>query len=113
MDVKSSYMDPLRPALFSGNEGAAVSRGIFDPPGETTSRYTVILQPNRRVAATLISLLAIGSVFATPAVAQDLQLHQHPSSIRGTVINALTNEPISRALVFTSANRFARITDSE
>ena len=55
----------------------------------------------------------MGSVFTVRAVAQDQQFHPRPSSIRGTVINGLTHEPIGRALVYTQDNRFATWTDSE
>jgi hypothetical protein len=55
----------------------------------------------------------MGSVFGAPAAAQDRLSIQHPASIRGTVINALTGEPISRALVFTPDQRFGQMTDSE
>ena len=34
-------------------------------------------------------------------------------SVRGTVVNSVTREPIGRALVFSSDNRFATLTDSE
>ncbi|MGA7317744.1 MAG: carboxypeptidase-like regulatory domain-containing protein [Silvibacterium sp.] len=46
-------------------------------------------------------------------MAQDLQSPQRPNSIRGTVINGVTHEPIGRALVYTPDDRFARWTDSE
>ena len=75
--------------------------------------HTAIDRPNHCVVATLITLLAMGSIFAMRTAAQDQQSTQHPSSIRGTVINAVTSEPIGRALVYSSDNRFARLTDSE
>jgi hypothetical protein len=36
-----------------------------------------------------------------------------PSTINGTVINAVTHDPIGRALVYSSDNRFATFTDTE
>jgi len=36
---------------------------------------------------------------------------EHADSLRGTVVNGATNEPISRALVFSPDNRFATMTD--
>ena len=36
---------------------------------------------------------------------------EHTDSLRGTVVNSLTHEPISRALVFSPDNRFAIMTD--
>ena len=55
----------------------------------------------------------MGSVFTVRAVAQEQQFHRSPSSIRGTVINGLTREPIGHALVYTQDNRFATWTDSD
>src|SRR6267143_977682 len=36
---------------------------------------------------------------------------EHTDSLRGTVVNGMTHEPISRALVFSPDNRFATMTD--
>ncbi len=36
---------------------------------------------------------------------------EHTASLRGTVVNGVTHEPISRALVFSPDNRFATMTD--
>jgi hypothetical protein len=36
---------------------------------------------------------------------------EHTDSLRGTVVNSLTHEPISRVLVFSPDNRFATMTD--
>src|SRR5467141_2310614 len=36
---------------------------------------------------------------------------EHPDSLRGTVVNSATHEPISRALVFSPDNRYATMTD--
>ncbi|MGA7318488.1 MAG: hypothetical protein WBX22_31490 [Silvibacterium sp.] len=52
-------------------------------------------------------------MFAVRVVAQDLQFHQRPSSIRGTVINGSTREPIGHALVYSQDNRFATWTDGD
>ena len=53
------------------------------------------------------SLLMLGA-----GSAQDLQ-PETPKSVRGTVVNSVTHEPIGRALVFSPDNRFATLTDSE
>jgi hypothetical protein len=52
-------------------------------------------------------------MFAVRVVAQDQQFHQRPSSIRGTVINGSTREPIGHALVYSQDNRFATWTDGD
>jgi len=36
---------------------------------------------------------------------------EHPDSLRGTVVNSATHEPIARALVFSPDNRYATMTD--
>jgi hypothetical protein len=66
--------------------------------------------PNRRAG---VVLLAIVAIFAVRASAQDHKPDLYPSSIRGTVINAVTHEAIGRALVYTQDNRFAAWTDGE
>lgn len=45
--------------------------------------------------------------------AQNLPPDQHPNKLVGTVVNAVTQAPIPRALVFSSDNRFAMLTDGE
>src|SRR5579863_593389 len=60
--------------------------------------------------AALAFLLTIGQVGGSSSFAQD---GERPATIRGTVINRITREPIGRALVYTPDNRFARLTDGE
>src|SRR5579862_8480833 len=64
---------------------------------------------SRLVLALICSLLASESVRG-----QGLE-PQNPGTetIRGVVINKITNEPIGRALVFSPDNRFATMTDSQ
>ena len=47
------------------------------------------------------------------SLAQTVQPDNQPKKLAGTVINAVTKAPIPRALVFSSDNRWARLTDSE
>jgi len=68
---------------------------------------------NHRAATVLAFLLAMGPMLAIRAIAQDQQPGKVPSTIRGTVINGLTHEPIGRALVYTQDNRFATWSDSD
>jgi hypothetical protein len=91
----------------------SLKRGVRGFQSERKIRHTANDRSIHRAAALLASLLAIGSVCAIPAVAQDQQFHQRPSSIHGTVINGLTREPIGRALVYTQDNRFATWSDSD
>jgi hypothetical protein len=60
--------------------------------------------------AALAFRLTFSLVVASSAIAQD---REHPVTIRGTVINRITREPIGRALVYSPDNRFARLTDGE
>ena len=100
-------MDHPRPLLLVKPESAALPPGrrAFARPGKPGGPCAAINRPHHRVAAALLSLLAMGSALSTPAGAQDGQSPQHPDSIRGTVVNALTGEPIGRALVYTPDNR--------
>jgi hypothetical protein len=52
------------------------------------------------------------SISAQPQVIQSQDAQSDaPTSVRGTVLNRLTHEPISRALVFSPDNRYATLTD--
>jgi hypothetical protein len=50
---------------------------------------------------------------SSPAASSALQSDDQPSAIRGTVVNALTQGPIARALVTSGDERFATFTDGE
>jgi hypothetical protein len=58
-------------------------------------------------------LLVVGCISAQQASAQGLQPDNGQHSVRGIVVNSVTHEPIGRALVSSSNNRFAMLTDSE
>ncbi len=61
-----------------------------------------------------ILLLCVWCVSAKSVSAQSPQPeNKQADSIHGTVVNSVTHEPIGRALVFSSDNRFATMTDSE
>jgi hypothetical protein len=60
-----------------------------------------------------ISLIMLCGLIASDSVAQTVQSDDQPAKISGTVINSVTKAPIGRALVFTSDNRLAVLTDSE
>jgi hypothetical protein len=55
---------------------------------------------------------ALGQL-SSPAASSALQPDDQPSAIRGTVVNALTQGPIARALVTSADERFATFTDGE
>jgi hypothetical protein len=60
-----------------------------------------------------ISLIMLCGLIASDSAAQTVQSDDQPAKISGAVINSLTKAPIGRALVFTSDNRLAVLTDSE
>jgi hypothetical protein len=43
--------------------------------------------------------------------ARDIESIDHTDRVRGVVVNSVTHEPIARALVFSTDNRFATMTD--
>lgn len=61
-----------------------------------------------RKLASLLALLFLAGLVQTAAQSPD----EHPT-IRGTVVNAVTQAPIPRALVYSPDNRFATLTDGE
>jgi len=67
------------------------------------------LQPNPFL---ILSLLAL-ALFIECSAAQGPDADTAHNKIRGTVINAVTHDPIGRALVYSGDNHFATLTDSE
>ncbi len=61
----------------------------------------------------LIVLLAGGTLLAGRASAQADPSDAPQNTVHGTVVNAVTHEPIGRALVVSPDNRFATMTDAE
>jgi len=51
--------------------------------------------------------------FAQNLSAQNLEAENQSNVVRGTVVNAVTHEPIGRALVYSPDNRYAMFTDGE
>jgi hypothetical protein len=66
-------------------------------------------------AGTLVAALVLISVWlANPGQAQGQSAESdHALSIRGTVVNSITHEPIARAQVYSQDNRFAVMTDDQ
>jgi hypothetical protein len=61
----------------------------------------------------LAFLLAGSCIFTNQAFGQLQESDNGHNSVHGTVINAVTHNPIGRALVYSSDNRFATLTDGE
>src|SRR5437588_6078174 len=61
----------------------------------------------------VVALAGVLSCCIPQSCAQDTQAHNKAASIHGTVLNSVTREPIGRALVVSSDNRFAIMTDDQ
>ncbi len=61
----------------------------------------------------LFSLFVVGCIFAAQSSGQVQEADNGQSNVHGTVINSVTHDPIGRALVSSSDNRFATLTDGE
>jgi hypothetical protein len=66
----------------------------------------------RCLTVALLVFLASGSI-CFKAFGQLLQPENQPNTVHGTVINAVTHNPIGRALVYSPDNRYATLTDGE
>ena len=67
------------------------------------------IRPNTHL---IISLLAI-ALFVESSDAQGPDPNTSHNKIHGTVINAVTHDPVGRALVYSGDNHYATLTDSE
>lgn len=77
-------------------------------PQRSPARVTI-----ERLTFSLIILLAGWIVCARQGFAQDLQPDNQANIVRGIVVNAVTHEPIGRALVYSPDNRYAMLSDGE
>ena len=70
------------------------------------------LQPLGALALGTAFLCCFGTIY--PLCAQTTgTFEQESDTLRGTVVNSLTHEPIGRALVYSPDNRYAAMTDSQ
>jgi hypothetical protein len=92
-------------------------RRADDTSVQSYSGWTCIRAAIRHQALLLVFVLAVvlaaGSASLAQASGQNLLPDEQPATVRGTVVNAITDAPISRALVYSPDNRFAMLTDSE
>jgi hypothetical protein len=77
-------------------------------PQRSPARVTI-----ERLTFSLIILLAGWVVCARQGFAQNLQPDNQANIVRGIVVNAVTHEPIGRALVYSPDNRYAMLSDGE
>lgn len=90
--------------LFRSAGGSSIQREL---------RWICVYKLIRRGKFVLVGLLAVGWTFVRQAPAQVQQPDIRQSSVHGTVVNAATQQPIGRALVYSPDDRFATLTDSE
>lgn len=60
-----------------------------------------------------LALFLVRGCICAPAFGQLLQSEDPPNTVHGTVVNSVTHDPISRALVYSTDNRYATLTDAE
>jgi hypothetical protein len=87
-------------------------RNAHDPVVLWMLRHCIVSLLWPRIFAFAL-LLAAGCSFTNLAFGQVQESENGHNSVHGTVINAVTQNPIGRALVYSSDNRFATLTDSE
>ena len=80
---------------------------------DSTRRLSAVLRRRRTFLLWLVGLLISTLSYVPLNHAQDTPGSNQLSSVRGTVINSVTREPIARALVFSSDNRLAAFTDDQ
>jgi hypothetical protein len=88
-------------------------RSADDPPVRGQPQWSPARVTTERLAFSMIILLAGWAVCARQGFAQNLQPDNQANIVRGIVVNAVTHEPIGRALVYSPDNRYAMLTDGE
>ena len=58
-------------------------------------------------------LFLAGGCICTQGFGQPLQSDNQSNTVHGIVVNAVTHDPVGRALVFSGDNRYATLTDGE
>jgi hypothetical protein len=76
-------------------------------------RWICVYQTIQRWTFVFVVLLAVGYIAERQARGQIQPPDNRQNIVHGTVVNAVTHEPIGRALVYSPDNRFATLTDSE
>jgi hypothetical protein len=86
-------------------------RSADGPPVSPRRQRARAIPALQRVAFALVILVADWCVGSKPALSQNLQPDNQPNILSGTVVNAVTNQPIGRALVHSADDRYATLTD--
>ena len=89
-------------------------RSADGPPVRRQPQWSPARVTIERLTFSLIILLLAGWVVcARQGLAQNLQPDNQGNIVRGIVVNAVTREPIGRALVYSPDNRYAMLSDGE
>ena len=88
-------------------------RSADGPPVRRQLQWSPARVTIERLAFSLIIFLAAWVVRARQGLAQNLQPDNQANIVRGIVVNAVTREPIGRALVYSPDNRYAMLSDGE
>jgi hypothetical protein len=89
------------------------SQGAGASSRQLRFRSNCIHSTSSQTSALVVVLFVLASFCASQTAVQNLASDSGPRTLRGTVVNGLTQEPISRALVYSAGNRLATLTDSE
>jgi hypothetical protein len=88
--------------------------GTVEDPSVQRAPLPNLTHPRLQTPAFVLLLLyAAGCICAEQALAQGMQPENGQRTLHGTVVNSVTREPIGRALVYSSGDRMAMLTDSE
>ena len=89
-------------------------RSAHAPPVRRQPQWSPARVTIERLTFSLIILLLAGWVVrAQQGFAQNLQPDNQANIVRGIVVNAVTHEPIGRALVYSPDNRYAMLSNGE
>lgn len=88
-------------------------RSADGPPVRRQPQWSPARVTIDRLVFSLIIFLAGLVVCARQGLAQNLQPDNQANIVRGTVVNAVTHEPLGRALVYSPDNRYAMLSDGE
>ena len=111
------------PIRNPGTEGAeekddhspSSGRPVLDAVRSSQGRTSVdcVYLMSRHKTLVLVVLFALGYVSLEQTAGQVQGSDNRQNMVHGTVVNAVTHEPVGRALVYSSDNRFATLTDGE
>ena len=88
-------------------------RSADGPPVRRQPQWSPARVTTERLAFSLIILLVGWVVCTRQDFAQNLQPDNQANIVRGIVVNAVTHEPIGRALVYSPDNRYAMLSDGD